>query len=267
MSKQDESARAAADQAKRWSATALSFLLGLVAAPLPERWRRAIPLLDGSAHAEASVPSALIQLVGGLFLFFFGYAAWMDAQYAAIDAAAEAAGHAGRWNVDENKALGAALMTGNPFLIPIYALTSLTGLTTGVASVGGLVRLLHGAITRDVMPDPLLGLIDLGLRKLRGETARRVRERSKDRSPDKLIMGSAKDDFAIIIETSKDLDWREGNTIIVASTWYRLRSKSESKGPSGLRLRYILEEMPVGVAVRGVRRYDPGHAPEIVSST
>ena len=242
-----------------------SLLLGLVAAPLPARWRRAVPPLELSSWRELSVVSGVLQILAALALFAMGYLAWIDAQYVAIDQAAEAAGHAGKLNVEENQIAGRALLLANPILPLIYAFTSPGGFVFFFAFLGGFVRTCHSAVTKDVMPDPSLGVIDWVLRKAQGKAAHEVRERGKDRSPDRLILGDGKaDGFAIVIETAKDFDWRDGNTIVVANTWYRLKSRGEMRSAEGLRLRYVLEEMPVGVAIRGLRRYEPGHAPIVV---
>lgn len=245
--------------------TVTSFGLGLIAAPLPARWRRAVPGLEESAHADAAIPSALIQFVGCLVATGLAYVAWFNGQFDAIDAAAAAQGDSGRWNSEEHAILGRALLHGNPILPFVFIFTSPLGFSLATAAISGLIRLLHGIITRDPMPDPVLGLVDHGIARLRGRMKERERENSKDSSPDRLIIGTKADGYALAIETSKDLDWREGNTIVVASVWYRLKSKAEMTTPAGLRLRYVLEEMPIGVAVRGMRKYDPGHAPIVVS--
>ena len=242
-----------------------TILLGLVSAPLPARWRRRFPLLEQSAWPDVHVASSVLQILVALGLFVMGYLAWMNGQLAEIDHHAAGVGHKGAFNPEETMVVSRALLLGNPILPFIYAFTSWSGFVFLLAFLGGFVRTCHGAITKEVMPDPTLGLIDFAIRKLQGKAAHEIRERGKDRSADRLILGDGKTDgFAIVIETSKDFDWREGNTIIVANTWYRMKSRGETRTETGLRLRYVLEEMPVGVAVRGMRRYDPGHAPIIV---
>lgn len=242
-----------------------SFLLGLLAAPLPARWRRSVAVLEGSAWREASIPSGLLQALVALGLGFLGYLAWINGQWAAIDEAARLAGERGK-DVNEHEIAGRVMMFANPLLPVIYVLTSATGMATFIAWLGGGIRLVHGAITKEVMPDPVLGLVDWVASLMQGRAAHELRERAKDRSPDRLILGADGARIALSIETAAELDWREGNTIIVSGDWYRLVARSESRGPAGIRLRYDLERMPQGVAIRGMRRYDPGHAPEVVSA-
>jgi hypothetical protein len=234
-----------------------SMLLGLIAAPLPPRWRRA-PALETSMWRGMSIPSGLLQSVAFLALFVLGYLHWMDATLATIDA--KAATHA---NADEHVVMGRALLLSNPILPFIFMFTSITGLVTAIGALGGLVRVVHGAVTKEVLPDPALGLIDFGVAKLQRKAGHSLRERAKDRRPDRLILGRPQDGFAITIETQQDFDWSDGNTVVVANAWYRLKSRQQFQTPYGLRLRYVLEEMPTGIAIRGLRRYDPGHAPVV----
>lgn len=259
-------ARHAVDTTTAGALGAGSFVLGLLAAPLPPRWRRAIPVLEASAYADAAVPSAVLQAVAAIGLLALGFVAWMHGQVDAIDAKADATGAVATLDETDQKIVGAAMLGMNPVLPLIFALTTLQGQVLLTAFFSGTARLLHCAITREVMPDPVLGLIDWSIRRLQGKVAHERREKSKDRSPDRMIIGGPGDAFLIAIETAAEFDWREGNTVIVAGEWYRLKSRRELTTAAGLRQRYELEKMPTGVAIRGMRRYDPGHAPTVESS-
>jgi hypothetical protein len=242
--------------------TAGSFLLGLVASILPARWRRAVPALEASAYEAASIPSSLLQATLAIAVFVVAYLAWYRHQGELIDAAAIAKGG----DTQEGQILGRTLMLANPVLPLIFLFTSWKGFVPAVVFVCGVIRTVHGAITREVMPDPVLGLVDLLVNALRTEGARRARENAKDTSPDRLYIGAASDSFVLCVDTAHDLDWNVGNTVVVAGEHYRLKAKREDRTPAGLRLRYELEVMPQGIAVRGWRRYDPKEPPIVMSA-
>lgn len=257
--------REAARTAQRGAVTISSFLLGLVAAPLPARWRRRLPVMESSAFEAASIFSGFLQALGALTIFVLGYLAWIHHQYDLIDARALAAGDRGAWNSEEQQVLGRALLLGNPILPIIFMFTSWSGFLPIVFLAGGAIRMIHGAITKEVMPDPVLGLLDLGIATLLRKKRVTDRERSKDASPDRLYVGGPSDGWALCLDTATDFAWNVGNTVIVAGEQYRLKAKREDRTPTGLRLRYELETMPHGIAIRGLRRYEPKDPPIVMS--
>ncbi len=244
-----------------------SFLIGLVASALPARWRDRVPTLQTSAWAEAAVPSALIQVLLMLALYAVGYPIWMDGIHAEIERTAHAAGHGGRFDVEGKIAMASAALTGNPFLPLIYFFTSWHGFLTGLLAGTGVIRLLHDAITSEPMPEPLLGIGDWLWVMLAGKRDRKRREDSKDRSPDRVIVGGGGDAFALRIETADDLPWREGNTVLVQRVAYRVKARAERQGPAGLRIVFDLESQPDGEAIRGTPKpYAPARAPIVSGS-
>jgi len=239
-----------------------AYLLAIPASVLPVRWRHALRLPDDLPCGEMSILSAFLQFfacIGGGILGFF---AWIHAQYAAMDARYAQLDTTGALGKEDYSMMGYTLLGMNPILPLIYIFTSPVGFTMALFMVTGLVRAIHQGVTRDPAPDPVLAGIDAlhaMVSKRRGEQRR---ESSKAPGPDRLTTGNAASGFALRIDSNQDYDLKAGNTVQVDSAYYRVLCVREMHTSGGMRILYDLEPMPAGLAIRGMRRYQP--PPDVV---
>jgi hypothetical protein len=234
-----------------------AYVLAIPASVLPLRWRRALRLPDDLPCADMSILSALAQFVACMGLGVLGYFAWIHAQYAAMDARYTQLDTTGAMGKEDYTLLGYTSLSMNPVLPLIFIFTSPIGFATALFMVSALVRVVHQGVTREPGADPVLGGIDALLAMLNAKRRVKQREASKAAGPDRITAGDAAAGFALRIDSNVDYDLRQGITVQIGQEFYRVLRVREMKTSGGMRILYDLETMPQGVAVRGMRRYDP----------
>lgn len=253
---------------KRDLGLAAGFLLSLVLSPLPDKWRRPVERWLGLNPNDAALASGLVQLFTFLTLWAFGYWAWYHGIDAELNEGTRRLAETGKYDQESYAIIGASALAMSPLLTVIYCFWSPVGFVTMLGTLGGLVRVISAAATGDNCADPTLSIIEWARARLTASGRAKLRVRAKgDASPDRLEVGRiAEDGYDLRLTTSQDLDWRPGNSIVVAGEAFFHLSAQEIRDEAGrLRIRHDLRRLRVGEIVRGPKPYQPTSAPEVVS--
>lgn len=246
-----------------------NLLVSFLLAPLPVAWRRPVTSRLDLDIDHAAILSSLAQLFLSLALWGLGYWVWFHGVDEELTAGARRlAESGGKYDQESYAIIGASALAMSPLLTIVYTLTTAVGFVTALATAGGLTRVIVAAATRENCPDPTLSALEWIRSVFMGRRAAKLRARDKgERSPDRLEMGDiASDGYDLRLTTQEELDWRVGNSIVVAGEPFFVIASSEVRDDEGrLRIRHDLRRLRVGEIVRAPRPYRPTTPPVIVT--
>jgi hypothetical protein len=241
-----------------------TFLVGPVAALLPERWRRALPLDERVHWGRAGAVSGFVELVAAIVGLGYQYMRIvMPAIGKGTDAALLGTFHV---EVTEHQVGGIALF--------VFAMHPLTWVLLYVFAEGAM-RLIGAAFMDDLRGTLPLYLLErvLFLATHPGESrtmargvgrnvasiTETVRERTMvarlEEVPDELqFTKAATEEFLDIRACRRKEEWEPPKIVRVDETYYRLEASSVEKG-AARRFRYRLRSLEAGVPGRGVLLY------------
>jgi hypothetical protein len=221
----------------------LRFVIGIMAAFFPERYRSRFAW--GFASAQAAVTCGALQLLACVGLLIYRYLVFanqrlMGVSTHAMQGAAESGGET-------------AVMGMGIFVLAEYLIHPLTLLLLYFA-VEGLVRASAALITGEVVPTLPLQLIALA----HGKAAAVHRERELGPPVADLVQpGSG--DFALVIASCRPKTWNRMSTICYKDRFYELVREEAAQPPR--RWVYVLRKRPEGKVVRGeIYHYTPEEA-------
>jgi hypothetical protein len=252
-----------------WKQFFWTFLVGPVAALLPERWRRALPLEERVHWGRAGAVSGFVELVAAIIGLGFQY--WrivVPAIGKGTDAALLGTFHV---EVTEHQVGGIALF--------VFAMHPLTWLLVYVFAEGAM-RLIGAAFMDDLRGTLPLYLVErvLFLATHPGESktmaqgvgrnvasiAETVRERAMvarlEDVPDEIQYSKAgTEEFLEIRACRRKEEWEPPKIARVDETYYRLEASSMEKG-AARPFRYRLRRLEAGVPGRSVLLYKSSEA-------
>jgi len=252
-----------------WTQVFWTYVVGPVAALLPQRWRYALPVAERVHWGRAAAVSGFVELAAAIVGLGYQY---MRTVAPTIGKGTESA-MLGKFGggVTEHQIGGAALL--------VFALHPVTWMLA-YAFGEGAVRLFGAAFTEDVRGTFPLYLLERVMflathpaeaRPMAQEVGRNVasiaetvRERAMvarlEDVPDELQYTQAgTEEFLGIRACRRKDDWEPPKIVRVDETYYRLEASSVEKG-AARPFRYRLRRLEAGVPGRGVLLYKSGEA-------
>jgi len=234
------------------SLSLVQWMLSVLIAPIPEAWRPGLEERLELRPDKVGVPSGLLQLVVFAVVGTLGLGAWMKVLTSSVK------------GIDDMEA--AAMLWLNPVLPLIYILTTPTGFLSAVGALGGLVRLLSGAGSRQNTPDPSLALIDFLRRTVLDKGAGKMRERSKGtRTRDDVQHAQGEETWDLRIVSWDDHDWHRGAGVrALGAAWTLLAVTDVTDAQGRLRIAYEFRRVAGAGVLRGYNTYAPLQPPRVV---
>ena len=252
-----------------WTQVFWTYVVGPVAALLPQRWRYALPVAERVHWGRAAAVSGFVELAAAITGLGYQY---MRIVVPAIDKGTESA-LLGTFHVEvtEHQVGGIALF--------VFALHPLTWLLAYVFGEGA-VRLFGAAFTEDVrgiLPLYLLERVSfLASHPAESKTmaqvvgrnvasiSETVRERAmvarlKEVADELHTTRTAAEEILEIRACRRKEDWEPPKIVRVDETYYRLEASAVEKG-AARPFRYRLRRLEAGVPGRGVLLYKSGEA-------
>jgi hypothetical protein len=245
-----------------WTRFFSTYIVGPVAAVLPDAWRKALPLAGGLQWERAAAVSGTLEIATGIVGMGYWY---MHAMAPMIAGGTEWAlrGKFGQ-EVTDHQIAGAALI--------VFATHPTTWMLAYVFGEGA-VRLFAAAFTEEVLGSFPLYLLERAIflttrrkearpaeavRSNLASIADTVRERAMvarhKEVPDELRHSrDGSEDILEISASRRKVDWVAPKTVRVDETYYRLEDSSRESGPRPFR--YRLRRLAAGVPGRSVLLY------------